>query len=161
MRSVRVARCSCPWRLERFRGPNGVPAARRHFNVHSRLRTRAHERFGKLSIPRRAANLSVMTTLTRCVSVFSYASPALLCVVLGGCAGVSESNVHTAGKAAAPADKGQASAGRALTLDELYDPSKRVDFSGHPRTSVTWIDGSHWIERKPGDAKSKDAKSRE
>src|SRR5690349_805617 len=91
-------------------GPNGVPADRRHFNVHSCLRTRARERWRKLSIPRGAANLSVMTTPTQRALALSLPCPILLLAALGGCAGVSESNVHTAGKADAPADKAHASA---------------------------------------------------
>src|SRR5438045_4726325 len=41
-----------------------------------------------------------------------------------------------------------ASAARAqqktLTLGDIYDPQKRVNFSGRPVTGLTWVDGTHY-----------------
>ncbi|MCI0664392.1 MAG: hypothetical protein L0220_25315, partial [Acidobacteria bacterium] len=34
-----------------------------------------------------------------------------------------------------------------LTLDDLYDPSKRVNFSGNPPTGMTWLDDKHYLLR--------------
>lgn len=38
-----------------------------------------------------------------------------------------------------------------LTLDLLYDPKVRVDFSGRPRTTYAWIDGESWLEKRKAD----------
>ena len=35
-----------------------------------------------------------------------------------------------------------------LTLDDIFDPEKRVNFSGNPPPSVTWIDGSHYASAR-------------
>ena len=35
-----------------------------------------------------------------------------------------------------------------LTLDELYDPAKRVDFSGAPPTGIAWISDTHFVYSK-------------
>jgi dipeptidyl-peptidase-4 len=36
-----------------------------------------------------------------------------------------------------------------LTIDDLYDPQKRVDFSGSPPADLTWLkDGEHYLQRK-------------
>jgi dipeptidyl-peptidase-4 len=35
-----------------------------------------------------------------------------------------------------------------LTLDDIYDPDKRVNFSGRLIFQMTWIDGSHYLERR-------------
>jgi dipeptidyl-peptidase-4 len=36
-----------------------------------------------------------------------------------------------------------------LTLDDIYDPVKRVNFSGTPPSGVTWLDdGRHYLQRK-------------
>ncbi|HEX4945280.1 MAG TPA: DPP IV N-terminal domain-containing protein, partial [Blastocatellia bacterium] len=35
-----------------------------------------------------------------------------------------------------------------LTLDDIYDPDKRVNFSGRLLFQMTWIDGSHYQERR-------------
>ncbi|MBL8859697.1 MAG: S9 family peptidase [Planctomycetes bacterium] len=35
-----------------------------------------------------------------------------------------------------------------LTIDQLYDPKLRVDFSGPARRPVNWIDGTHWLEKR-------------
>lgn len=34
---------------------------------------------------------------------------------------------------------------RPLTLDDLYDPTRRVNFSGTPTPSLTWIDGGRYV----------------
>ena len=31
-----------------------------------------------------------------------------------------------------------------LTLDDIYDPGKRVNFSGNPPPDISWIDGTHY-----------------
>ena len=39
-----------------------------------------------------------------------------------------------------------------LTLDELYDPKAKVNFSGSPPTGLRWLkDGAHYLERKGGE----------
>jgi dipeptidyl-peptidase-4 len=38
---------------------------------------------------------------------------------------------------------------KALTIDLIYDPDARIDFSGTPRTDITWIDDAHYIFPKP------------
>jgi dipeptidyl-peptidase-4 len=40
---------------------------------------------------------------------------------------------------------GTAFAQKTLTLDEIYDPVTRVNFSGNPATGLTWIDGSRYL----------------
>src|SRR5439155_21099624 len=35
-----------------------------------------------------------------------------------------------------------------LTLDDIYDPEKKVDFSGRPPTGLKWIDASHYVWRR-------------
>ncbi len=38
---------------------------------------------------------------------------------------------------------------RLLTLDELYDPVKRINFSGSPPVGLTWLsDGRHYLQRR-------------
>src|SRR5215210_3742830 len=39
---------------------------------------------------------------------------------------------------------------RLLTIDDIYDPVKRVDFSGNPAPAITWIDGTHYTQRQNG-----------
>ena len=42
-----------------------------------------------------------------------------------------------------------------LTLDDIYDPDKRVNFSGNPPAGLEWIDGSHYAstrKRRPAAA---------
>jgi dipeptidyl-peptidase 4 len=34
---------------------------------------------------------------------------------------------------------------RLLTLDDLYEPSKRVNFSGDPPSRMVWLDGKHYL----------------
>jgi dipeptidyl-peptidase-4 len=38
-----------------------------------------------------------------------------------------------------------AAAQKRLTLDDIYDPSKRVNFNGDPQPAVTWIDAMHLV----------------
>ena len=33
-----------------------------------------------------------------------------------------------------------------LTLDDLYDPEKRVNFNGAPPSGLTWLDDRHYLE---------------
>src|SRR6266540_3280192 len=33
-----------------------------------------------------------------------------------------------------------------LTLDDLYDPEKRVNFSGNPPPGLIWLDDSHYLQ---------------
>ena len=37
---------------------------------------------------------------------------------------------------------------RTLTIDAIYDPDGRVDFSGAPVTNLRWIDDSRYLERR-------------
>ncbi len=34
-----------------------------------------------------------------------------------------------------------------LTLDDLYDPAKRVNFNGSPPAGLSWIDDQHYLQR--------------
>ncbi len=34
-----------------------------------------------------------------------------------------------------------------LTLDDLYDPQKRVNFNGNPPTGLVWLDDQHYLQR--------------
>lgn len=43
---------------------------------------------------------------------------------------------------AAPAS---AQAPRALTLDDRYDPAKRIDFSGGAPSAMAWVSDSHYV----------------
>ena len=86
---------------------------------------------------------------------------SLLFLALAACADVTDSTVHTSSKTAT-ADRGDPTQnGKALTIDDLYDPKTKVDFSGHPSTKFTWIDADHWVEHKAAQATSKDAKSKD
>jgi dipeptidyl-peptidase-4 len=38
---------------------------------------------------------------------------------------------------------------RLLTLDDLYDPQKRVDFNGAPPVGLTWISDTHYLAPQP------------
>jgi dipeptidyl-peptidase-4 len=40
---------------------------------------------------------------------------------------------------------------RTLTIDDLYDPLKRIDFSGGAPSGLTWISETHYIWAKPGE----------
>jgi dipeptidyl-peptidase-4 len=33
-----------------------------------------------------------------------------------------------------------------LTLDDIYDPAKRVNFSGNPPTGLVWLDDKHYLQ---------------
>lgn len=35
-----------------------------------------------------------------------------------------------------------------LTLDDLYNPAKRVDFNGTPPVGLRWLDDQHYLQRK-------------
>ena len=37
---------------------------------------------------------------------------------------------------------------RTLTIDAIYDPDERVDFSGTPTTNLRWIDDSTYLQRR-------------
>jgi dipeptidyl-peptidase-4 len=43
---------------------------------------------------------------------------------------------------------------KTLTIDDLYDPEKRVDFSGKPPTNLVWLDDAHYLWPK-SDPKTK------
>src|SRR5688572_21746266 len=45
---------------------------------------------------------------------------------------------------------GVAQAQRTLTIDTIYDPQSRVDFSGAPYAGMTWIDANSWLEVRGG-----------
>src|SRR5688572_4678282 len=38
--------------------------------------------------------------------------------------------------------------GRVLTIDAIYDPEARVDFSGAPPTSLRWIDEANYLQMR-------------
>src|SRR5687768_17609284 len=33
-----------------------------------------------------------------------------------------------------------------LTIDAIFDPASRVDFSGAPTTTMTWLDADTWLQ---------------
>ncbi|HZS07250.1 MAG TPA: S9 family peptidase [Blastocatellia bacterium] len=35
-----------------------------------------------------------------------------------------------------------------LTIDDIYDPAKRVNFNGNPPPGLTWLDDTHYLQRK-------------
>jgi len=35
-----------------------------------------------------------------------------------------------------------------LTLDDIYDPVKRINFNGSPLSRLTWLDAGHYLEQK-------------
>jgi dipeptidyl-peptidase-4 len=37
---------------------------------------------------------------------------------------------------------------RALTIDAIYDPATRIDFSGSPQTDVTWLDADTYLVKR-------------
>jgi hypothetical protein len=39
---------------------------------------------------------------------------------------------------------------RRLTIDDLYDPTLKIDFSGEAPSGLTWISETHYIWAKPG-----------
>ena len=39
---------------------------------------------------------------------------------------------------------------RLLTIDDIYDPGRRVNFSGNPAPAITWIDGTHYAWSQNG-----------
>src|SRR5262249_5104231 len=36
-----------------------------------------------------------------------------------------------------------------LTLDDIYSPTNRVNFSGEPAPTIAWIDGTHYAWARP------------
>src|SRR6266496_2429107 len=38
---------------------------------------------------------------------------------------------------------------RPLTLDDIYSPTARVNFSGTPAPAFEWIDGDHYVWSRP------------
>src|SRR5688500_3639982 len=38
---------------------------------------------------------------------------------------------------------------RLLTLDDIYDPDKRVDFSGSAPSGLTWLSDTHYLAPQP------------
>src|SRR5918999_2373656 len=36
-----------------------------------------------------------------------------------------------------------------LTLDDIYHPEKKVDFTGSPPTGLSWIDDTHYLWSRP------------
>ncbi|HEX6738360.1 MAG TPA: S9 family peptidase, partial [Vicinamibacteria bacterium] len=51
----------------------------------------------------------------------------------------------------APAAAPPATGLKNLTLDDLYDPEKRVDFSGQPPTQLSWLDDTYYLWPKTDD----------
>src|SRR6185503_1310132 len=41
-----------------------------------------------------------------------------------------------------------------LTIEDIYDPEKKVDFTGTPPAKLTWLDDTHYLWPK-ADAKGK------
>jgi dipeptidyl-peptidase-4 len=37
---------------------------------------------------------------------------------------------------------------RSLTIDEIYNPDQRVDFSGRTPSGLTWLDDTHYLQRE-------------
>jgi dipeptidyl-peptidase-4 len=37
-----------------------------------------------------------------------------------------------------------------LTIDDLYDPAKRVNFNGTPPVGLSWLDDQHYLQRRDG-----------
>ena len=46
-----------------------------------------------------------------------------------------------------------------LSLDDIYDPGRRVSFSGVPAADITWIDGTHFATARSGNWVKVDATS--
>lgn len=44
--------------------------------------------------------------------------------------------------------------GRTLTIDDLYDPAKRIDFSGAAPSGFAWMSDSEYAWPKPGESAS-------
>lgn len=49
------------------------------------------------------------------------------------------------------APAGAASQTRALTIDDLYDSQRRIDFSGGAPTGMTWISDTHYVWTRPAE----------
>src|SRR5918993_608900 len=37
---------------------------------------------------------------------------------------------------------------RALTIDAIYDPERRLDFSGTPATNLRWVDEANYLQTR-------------
>lgn len=84
----------------------------------------------------------------RIVRAFVLASPALALACASTETRFSAEETPSA-PVAGPATQGAAK--KLLTLAELYDPSRRVDFSGQPQSGFVWLDDEHylWPRRAP------------
>ena len=49
---------------------------------------------------------------------------------------------------------------KALSIDTLYDPDARVDFSGTPPTDITWVDEAHFIYSKAATGSGQEPRAR-
>ena len=39
---------------------------------------------------------------------------------------------------------------RRLTVDDIYSPGRRINFSGSPDTGISWLDSSTYLSRRRG-----------
>jgi dipeptidyl-peptidase 4 len=80
----------------------------------------------------------------------SPAAPALyLLLVANACHSSPPAADHADSAARANAQDAPSIAGKAqLSLDDLYDPKKRVNFNGRPETNQTWVDATHWVQSR-------------
>ena len=46
---------------------------------------------------------------------------------------------------------------KSLTLDDLYDPEKKVDFTGNPPASIAWTSDTHFVYAKTDGARGRSA----
>jgi dipeptidyl-peptidase-4 len=70
-------------------------------------------------------------------------------LALGACSALPET-AHEASTAdarasSAPPARQAVRTGKQLSLDDLYDPQKKVDFNGKPPSNQVWIDDDHWL----------------
>ncbi len=63
-----------------------------------------------------------------------------LCAILPLCACAATPERAPAAKPAAP--------GKRLTLEDLYHPDQKVDFSGRPPTNLRWIDAGRYLQSR-------------
>jgi len=52
--------------------------------------------------------------------------------------------------AAVPTVDAQVTSSRRLTIDDLYNPTRRINFSGTPETNITWLDSATYLSRRRG-----------
>ena len=64
-------------------------------------------------------------------------SPIALALVLAGCA------THSNRLATSTAQ--ELNGKRLLTLEQLYDPEKKLDFNGKPPAGLVWLDDEHYL----------------